>query len=177
MRVFPIVQTLARVSVGQQELRVSEDPSHERHVFPGGTNFIVNNTAIHYDPAHWPSPDTIAPERWLVSNPHEFDPAKAMTSLQRAEIEQGTVPIPGNKAGTFQSFGEGPRACLGRSFARVEFVAVIAPLLRRHRLEMVGEGGAAAAAKAMRTARLRSGGSPITLIPPEDLNIRLVERK
>ncbi|KAF3760421.1 hypothetical protein M406DRAFT_13424, partial [Cryphonectria parasitica EP155] len=126
MRVFPIVQTLARVGVEEQVLQVGKGADEAnsgeiemlRPILPAGTCFIINNTAIHYNPDVWPSPDEIEPRRWLES-----------------QIREGTVAIPGNRKGTFQSFGEGPRACLGRSFARVEFVAIMSRLLRHHRLE------------------------------------------
>lgn len=171
MRVFPIVQTLARVSVEEQAFPLGDASP----VLPKGTTFIVNNTAVHYDPAIWPSPDDIEPRRWLVADPHALDPRQPLSPKQEAEIREGAVPIPGNRKGTFLSFGEGPRACLGRSFARVEFVSIMARLLRHHRLEMTGDR--ATAARVLRTARLRSGGSPVTLIPPEDVRISLVGRK
>ncbi|KAI1205731.1 cytochrome P450 [Annulohypoxylon truncatum] len=171
MRVFPIVQTLARVAVGEQGVPMDKGSA----IVPAGTRLVVNNTAIHYDPAIWPSPDVIEPRRWLVQDPHLLDPAKPLTATQEAEIREGSVAIPSNRKGTFLSFGEGPRACLGRSFARVEFVSLIARLLRHHRLELADKDPAAAA-RHLRTARLRSGGSPVTLIPPEDVPIRLVPR-
>ncbi|KAK4233885.1 cytochrome P450 [Achaetomium macrosporum] len=172
MRVFPIVQTLGRVAVGEQEVPLSKGG----HVVPDGSYLVVNNTAIHYNPDIWPSPDVIEPRRWLVADPHGLDPAKPLTPEQEAEIAAGSVPIPGNRRGTFLSFGEGPRACLGRSFARVEFVAIMSRMLRKHRLEMT-DHDAEQAARVLRTARLRSGSGPVTLIPPEDVPMRLAPRK
>lgn len=181
MRVFPIVQTLARVAVGRQELQVGKSLDEasgdtlSQYNLPSGTNLIINSTAIHYNPDIWPSPEVIDPRRWLVSDPHSFDPAQPPTASQEAEIGRGTTSIPNSRRGTFLSFGEGPRACTGRSFARVEFLAIMSRLLRRHRLEMT-DGDSNTAARVLKTARLRSGGSPITLIPPEDVRISLVKR-
>jgi cytochrome P450 len=158
---------MARIAAGPQEL--------SGHVLPGGTSYIVTNTPIHYDPAVWPSPETIEPRRWLVADPHSLDPSKPLTAAQEAEISEGKSPIPGNRKGTFLSFGEGPRACLGRSFARVEYVAIISRLLRRHRLEMLDDDSDKAA-RVLQTARLRSGGAPVSLNPPEDVPVRLVPR-
>ncbi|KAI3322256.1 cytochrome P450 [Xylariaceae sp. AK1471] len=172
MRVFPIVQTLARVAVGEQAVPMSKGSA----IVPAGTQLVINNTAIHYDPAIWPSPDIIDPRRWLVNDPHSFDPSKPLTASQEAEIRGGAVAIPGNRKGTFLSFGEGPRSCLGRNFTRVEFVSLMARLLRHNRLE-IASSDKDAAARHLRTARLRSGGSPVTLVPPEDVPIRLVSRK
>lgn len=171
MRVFPIVQAITRVVAGKQDLRVGNDLCN----LPGGSSIVSNHTSIHFDPNTWPSPEVIEPRRWLVADPHGLDPTKPLTSSQEAEIHDGKVPIPSHRKGTFMSFGEGPRACLGRSFARVEFVAIMAPLLRHHRLEM-NSSDPDAAARVLRTARLRSSGSPITLNPPEDVQIKLVKR-
>lgn len=175
MRVFPIVLPVARVTVGEQDLSVGTDGSGktDQHLLPSGTGVIVNNTAIHYSEANWPAPELIEPRRWLVSDPHKVDPSRPLTADQEAEIKDGSVPIPGCRKGTFMSFSEGPRACLGRAFARVEFVAFFSKLLRHHRLEL---DDSASAFEVERVLRLKSGGSPVTLIPPEDVKIRLVGR-
>ncbi|KAK1772873.1 cytochrome P450 [Phialemonium atrogriseum] len=137
MRVFPIVLPVARVTVGEQHLRVGTDDwdskaqsTASRHVLPSGTGVVVNNTAIHYSESNWPSPEIIEPRRWLVSDPHKVDPSRPLTAEQEAETRSGTVPIPGCRKGTFMTFNEGPRACLGRKFARVEFVAFFSRLLQ-----------------------------------------------
>ena len=85
----------------------------------------------------------------------------------------GCVPIPGCRKGTFLTFSEGPRACLGRTFARAEFVAFFSRLLRHHRLRLHESVSAVDVEKVL---RLRSGGSPMTLIPPKDVRICLDAR-
>ncbi|KAI0532406.1 cytochrome P450 [Xylaria digitata] len=167
MRVFPIVLPVARVASGGQNLRIGDNT----YPLPSGTGVVVNNTAIHHDPTTWPRPDVIDPRRWLVSDVHEFDPAGPLSLAQEAEIADGSVRIPGHRRGTFMSFGEGPRACLGRNFAKTEFVAFYSRLLRKHRLKL---GDGMDAQEVERTIRLRSGGSPVTLIPPDDVRIDLV---
>ncbi|KAF3067378.1 Cytochrome P450 3A31 [Daldinia childiae] len=167
MRIFPIVPTLARVAFEPQQL--------SNYALPGKTSYITNTPAIHYDPSVWPRPEIIEPRRWLVADPHSFDPCKPLTAAQETEIRSGTTAIPGNRKGTFLTFGEGPRACLGRSFARVEYVSLISRLLHRHRLEIADSDGSKAT-RALRTALLRSGGSPVTLTPPEDIPVRLIPR-
>lgn len=168
MRIFPIVPTLARVAFEPQQL--------SGYTLPGKTSYITNTPAIHYDPSVWPSPEIIEPRRWLVADPHSFDPCKPLTAAQETEIRNGTTAIPGNRKGTFLTFGEGPRACLGCSFARVEYVSLISRLLRRHRLE-IADNDVSKAARALRTALLRSGGSPVTLTPPEDIPVLLIPRE
>ncbi|KAL9072096.1 MAG: hypothetical protein Q9157_005222 [Trypethelium eluteriae] len=169
MRVFPIVLPVARVAAGFQKLPFGNDI----HLLPPDTAVVVNNTAIQHDPASWPNPRTIDPRRWLVSNPHSFDPEKSLSPLEETEIREGSLPIPGHRRGTFMAFGEGPRACLGRNFAKTEFVAFYSRLLRKYRLKLGSEMDAKLVES---TIRLRSGGSPVTLIPPVDVRIDLVER-
>lgn len=169
MRVFPIVLPIARITSGPQILRLGNNT----HLLPSGTGVISNNTAIHHDPASWLSASVIEPRRWLVSDPHGFDPEKALSLAQEVEIAEGNTPMPGHRRGTFMSFGEGPRACMGRNFARAEFVAFYSRLLRKYRLKL---GDGMDAKQVERTIRLRSGGSPVTLVPPDDVRIDLIER-
>ncbi|KAK5657386.1 hypothetical protein OQA88_2956 [Cercophora sp. LCS_1] len=169
MRVFPIVLPIARVTAGEEDLRVGSSSCR----LPAGTGVIVNNTAIHYTETNWPSPEVIEPRRWLVSNPHAVDPSKPLTAEQEDEIRRGSASIPSSRKGTFLTFSEGPRACLGRAFARVEFVAFFSKLLRHHRLRLDEPLSKVEVEKVL---RLRSGGSPVTLIPSEDVRICLDPR-
>lgn len=69
------------------------------------------------------------------------------------------------------TFNEGPRACLGKRFARTEFIAFFARLLRHNRLRL---GEDISKEQVDKILRLRSQGSPVTLVPPEDIDIRVV---
>lgn len=166
MRVFPIVLPIARVTANDEDLRVGNSSHH----LPAGTGVVVNNTAIHYSENNWPAPEIIEPRRWLVSDPHVVDPSRGLTAEQEDEIRRGSAPIPASRKGTFLTFSEGPRACLGRAFARVEFVAFFSRLLRHHRLRL---DDSLSRVEVEKVLRLRSGGSPVTLIPPEDVKICL----
>ncbi|RYP69719.1 hypothetical protein DL771_005921 [Monosporascus sp. 5C6A] len=81
MRVFPIVQTLARVAVGEQGVPIDNGSA----IVPTGTRLVVDNTTVHYDPAIWPSPDVIEPRRWLVKEPHLSDPTEPLRLLATSE--------------------------------------------------------------------------------------------
>jgi cytochrome P450 len=74
--------------------------------------------------------------------------------------------------GTFLPFSEGSRACSGKKFATVEFVAVLFTLLREHRLELE-DGWSAERVKQVLSGR-KPGG--ITLQPPESIPLRFVRR-
>lgn len=74
--------------------------------------------------------------------------------------------------GTWLPFSEGNRACSGKKFATVEFVAVLFTLLREHRIEL-GEGWDAA-----RTAKILAGrkAGALTLQPSESVPLRFIRR-
>lgn len=145
----------------------SEDPV--RAVLPAGTICVVNITGTHFSEANWPSPHIIEPRRWLVKDPNSFNPLNPCSSHN-----QEAASIPDHRKGTFMTFNEGPRACLGRNFARAEFLAFFSRLLRDYRLELDGGVSGAALEWAL---RCRSGGSPVTLTPPENVTMRLIPRE
>lgn len=78
---------------------------------PAGTLVVVSPWLVHRRAADWPDP--------LV-----FDPDRFAT-------ERSATP-----RGSYLPFGVGPRLCIGRDFAVVEAVLVLATLLRRHRVSL-----------------------------------------
>ncbi|KAK0634278.1 cytochrome P450 [Bombardia bombarda] len=176
LRVFTIVQSITRKVYEPQNLLVHDSSTGEtRNVqLPAGTAVIINNVALHFLPLNWPSPHVLEPRRWLVSEPNTFDPLEKPTAAQEADMAAGTTPIPNHERGTFMAFNEGLRACLGRIFAKAEFVAFFAHMLRDHRFELDED---VSPADVERIMRLRSGGSVVTLTPSENVRVRLVPRK
>jgi len=74
--------------------------------------------------------------------------------------------------GTFLPFSEGARACSGKKFASVEFVAVLFTLFREHRVE-VAEGWSAERVKKILSGR-KAGA--LTLQPPESIPLKFIRR-
>lgn len=171
MRVFPTVLPITRQTNSDQEVAMPGQLNKNGvpALLPSGTICVVNITGTHFSESNWPSPHIIDPRRWLAKDPNSFDPLDP-SSAQTQEA----ASIPGHKKGTFMTFNEGPRACLGRNFARAEFLAFFSRLLRTYRVELE-EGVSGAALEWM--LRCRSGGSPVTLTPPEDIKLRLVPRE
>ncbi|KAI8623345.1 cytochrome P450 [Xylariaceae sp. FL1651] len=174
LRVFPIIMPIARQTLSQQELTVrSEGYGTKTILLPGGIDVVVNNTAIHFSESYWPSPHIIEPRRWLVRDSSTFDPSQPPTEEQAADIQRGFFSTQNIAKGTFMTFSEGPRACLGRNFAKIEFVAFFSHLLQNHRLEL---GHSSSPRAIERDLRLLSGGSPVTLIPPHSVDVQLVSQ-
>ena len=174
MRVFPIVIPIARMAYNSQRLTVESPAGGETtHILPANTGCIVNNTGIHYNTKYWQQPHVIEPRRWLTSCPNTYHPSRP-SPQQKAEINAHDTPFTANHIkGSFMTFNEGPRACLGKRFAQVEFVAFYATLLQKYKLVLGTEEDKG---RVERTIRLRSGGSPVTLIPPMDVKVRLERR-
>lgn len=83
-------------------------------VVPAGTLVVISPWLLHRDARRWPEPTRFKPTR--------FEPDESGESRR-------SVPSP-----SYLPFGVGPRLCIGRDFARLELVVLLATLLRRHRV-------------------------------------------
>ncbi|KAI9787499.1 MAG: hypothetical protein M1839_000028 [Geoglossum umbratile] len=112
---------------------------------PGGVNISLSAVGAHQNPKYWPGDDLreFRPERWFV------DPSSVKeTSVPGDNKPEGTGDIDGTKGGdtifslfrpprgAYIPFSEGHRACLGRRFAQVEILAVLAVLFREYSIEL-----------------------------------------
>ena len=75
--------------------------------FPAGATMLMSQWVMHRDPRYYDDPDTFVPERWL-------------------EGLADRLP-----SGAYFPFGDGPRRCIGQSFAMLEAATVIATLAQR----------------------------------------------
>ena len=75
-------------------------------IIPVGTTVISPVLALQNDPEYWENPEEFIPERFSEEN-------------------KGNI-----KSGTYFPFGQGPRICLGMSFARLEAKFIIIYILR-----------------------------------------------
>jgi cytochrome P450 len=80
---------------------------------PRGATITVSPWVLHRHQRHWDNPDGFDPRRF---------------------IREGRVAVP--KA--WMPFGNGPRVCLGMSFATTEILTVLRILLARHRIVLRG---------------------------------------
>lgn len=94
--------------------------------FPAGTVVGVPMYAIHNNPAHFPSPFTFDPDRWLES---PTNPPEAIALARKA----------------FNPFSIGTRMCSGRNLAYLQLKLTLAHLLWRFDLRLapddMGRGG------------------------------------
>jgi cytochrome P450 len=89
-------------------------------VIPPLSGISPSVLASHTHPDYWPEPLSWKPSRWVVSD-------------SNGSAESLSTP----PQGRFYPWSDGPQACLGVKFSQVEFVAVVACLLREKQLLIV----------------------------------------
>lgn len=122
-----------------------------------------NVVALQSDPEYWGA-DSLEwkPARWIDSSNVEND------EVMRTPTKGAFIP-----------WGDGPRICPGRKFSQVEFVAVVASMLWRHRIEVVpeeGEGFTEAKARILDVMNDTAEGVTLFMRNPEKVRVRIVER-
>ncbi|KAF2194758.1 cytochrome P450 [Zopfia rhizophila CBS 207.26] len=86
----------------------------------GVTNSIL---AVHTHPDNYSDPMSFKPSRWISTSPDQ------------------SVSLITPKKGTYLPWSDGPQNCPGLKFSQVEFVAVLACLMKAHRIRAVKLGG------------------------------------
>ena len=84
-------------------------------------------------PKYWHDPLLWQPTRWISSPPASQSNGSESDTATRLGQEELVTPA----QSTFFPWSDGPQNCPGAKFAQVEFVAVLACLLRDHRVEVV----------------------------------------
>jgi len=99
----------------------------KEYTLPPKTFIIITFGSLHTHPDSWGSDSlSFRPYRWISE-------AGGATGLEHEEMK----PMPVG----YLPWSVGPRSCPGKKFAQVEFVAVIAHLLQRHRVRAIREPG------------------------------------
>lgn len=130
VRLYSVLPFLPKINKDQvQTLKVGD----QMHVLPANTLILINSSAAHRNPKHWPKNSKTAadgppypvsdfyPERWLKS-PETSD----------------TYNPP---EGAYIPFGDGFRSCLGQRFAQAEFCAAIVRLFSEYSVVLDNKHG------------------------------------
>lgn len=96
-------------------------------LLPANCRVYLNVPATHHTERYWPDPYKLDPTRWLRT-----------ASSQPSRGEKKSIAANRNRhmQGTFLTFSDGARACLGRKFAQAEYVAFLVTLLREFRVKL-----------------------------------------
>ena len=122
----------------------SPQPIHigkQTHVIPGETLILVNASAVHQHPKHWPqTPNNSASEN--ITNPvASFNPQYWLGPRNTcAEASRQTTGFLRPHPGSFIPFSDGSRGCLGKKFALVELYALIVRIFSEYSVELAVEG-------------------------------------
>ncbi|RAH58946.1 cytochrome P450 monooxygenase [Aspergillus piperis CBS 112811] len=81
---------------------------------------------MHIHPQYWEDPLTWKPSRWITKSAASSDVSEEIIAPSRS---------------TYFPWSDGPQNCPGNKFSQVEFVAVMAALLRSHRVHPVANPG------------------------------------
>ena len=104
---------------------------------PARTAVLTSVLALQMHPKYWEDPLRWRPTRWILSPSSSDNDTTKDDSPPRLDREEILVP----REGTYLPWSDGPQHCPGKKFAQVEWVAVIACLLREHRVRIVLKNG------------------------------------
>ncbi|BAY90819.1 MULTISPECIES: cytochrome P450 [unclassified Tolypothrix] len=94
---------------------VTQDCEIGGYFIPKGTNIMFSQWAMHRDARYFSAPELFQPERW-------------------ANDLEKQLP-----RGVYFPFGDGPRVCIGKSFAMMEAVLLLATIAQKFQLDLVNE--------------------------------------
>jgi cytochrome P450 len=114
----------------------------ESYTLPPKTCINLNATDLHYSTEYWgPDASSFDPSRWDASNKESYLARNdGVSGLAGPGLEHATLHRPAR--GAYIPFSDGMRACVGKKFAQVEVVAVLAVLLKDYEVCLGDEEGA-----------------------------------
>jgi cytochrome P450 len=122
----------------------------EQYTIPGGTHIFLS-CAIHRNPRYWPTPsdepstdptrdvNRFRPERWLVGTKTTDDFVDINyddEDLRGPSGEDTSSRLFKPIKGSYIPFSDGFRSCIGRRFAQVEILAVLAVMFSQYSVEL-----------------------------------------
>ena len=154
----PVVVIPKYTNAAHPTLKINE----KEYTIPPKTYVLLNSMALHSMPRHWGSDSLVwRPDRWII-------PSQDENGLKYEDFFQ---PTPGS----FVPWAHGPRICPGKKFSQVEFVAVVARLLRRHRVEPIlleGESHAEASERILKVVQDSDLVVILKMKRPENLKLK-----
>ncbi|KAG8166372.1 hypothetical protein KVR01_002061 [Diaporthe batatas] len=122
LRLYPPIMSLPKWTKDHsQAIQVGD----KTLVIPPGVGTSAHLLAVHTHPKYWRDPFVWRPSRWII------DREERATGSKDSGEELWT-PLPH----TYFPWSDGPQNCPGEKFSKVETVAVLACLLKSHRLRV-----------------------------------------
>ena len=92
-----------------------EDVEIGEYMIPKGCVVMLSQWVLHHSPEYFEEPNSFKPERWLGNLEKELP------------------------RGVYFPFGDGPRVCIGKGFALMEAVLILATVAQKYELTLVPE--------------------------------------
>ncbi|EXM33290.1 Cytochrome P450, E-class, group I [Fusarium oxysporum f. sp. vasinfectum] len=156
LRLFGAARAVPKTTLVDQTLKVNGTS----FTIPKNTFVGVNLAGLHTSSASWgDNALQWLPSRWITTD----------------ETGEKLAPMP---TGAFLPWAAGPRVCPGKKFSQVEFVAVMACLLKEYTVEPDAEGDLkeAASRALMEEAKQSSFNFLLKVKHPEKIKLRCVRR-
>jgi cytochrome P450 len=122
----------------------------QKYMIPGDTHIFLS-AAVHRNPKYWPAPsdgsnnddtpdvDRFRPERWLIETKLDNDFVDINyddEELRGPSGEDTSAELFKPVKGSYIPFSDGFRSCIGRRFAQVETLAVLAAIFSQYSVEL-----------------------------------------
>ncbi len=156
-RLFTVLPFIPKLSpVTPHNLKLADT----QYVIPSETLILINTSAIHRHPSYWPLPsEKPLDSAFRVPNPVDsFNPGHWIREDAKDTSNGGFLqPEPG----TFIPFSDGSRGCLGKGFALVELVAIVARIFKEYNVELMIDYGpdSSPAERSMKWSKARTEAS------------------
>ena len=151
LRLIPPVVAIPKCTRKQQSLTING----KKCFIPANTYISLLTPAAHRNPNYWPTGppsdpkhpihptsntdndlEEFKPERWFI---HKTDTANSIPTTPN-ERETNPLDTPTSlyrpRHGSYLPFSEGARSCIGRRFAQVEVLAVLATIFSQYSVEL-----------------------------------------
>ena len=122
-RLYPGVALITKMVNKPERIITEEQDGPKSYILPTGTRVYLNAPAVHYSDKYWPGHEKLDPIRWY-DPPSSAGHAKSQKKVIAADKTR-------HMRGTFITFSDGSRVCLGRKFAQAEYIAFMAALEER----------------------------------------------
>ncbi len=163
LRLMPPVTTIPKSVTENQDQQLNVDG--KKCTVPAGCFINLNAVAVHRNPKYWPTGppsdpahpihptsntdsdlEEFHPERWLLDASAPESTGASLPSAENPDTETADLGV--NTAsdtssslfhppkGAYIPFSEGYRACLGRRFAQVEVLTVLAVVFSQYSVEL-----------------------------------------
>ena len=139
LRLYPPAVTLLK-STGDSPVNITyNDQSYQ---IPSNVPVLIDVNGLHYSEEYWgPDAATFNPKRWDKRNRDSFLAKNdGVEGLSGPGPEAETIHRP--VRGSYVPFSDGARACTGKKFAQVEFVAALTVIFREYRVMLARDSEA-----------------------------------